>query len=295
MCSCISAGLNRGFLARGDVDKLTREKSHTSFLLLRLCVCVNTSPGWSKALRSTQRTVSFPLCFGSTNAVLQLQHDSANFLIRFPCTFQNVMKQMRWSNYSSNSELELWYKLCGSKLFLINLLGRMRIGDEKSSECVGGSLWLDKKVFALRAEVHALFPVCIAFQSKDVKNRSLLMLWTHYSSTKMMSWSVSYAAMRFTTLALLRDISRTAISWVTSARQSRPRRLFRMNFAANTLPVAFSTQRLTTANFPLARQKHMMWRSFLVPTSADKSTGNQEAAICCWINVSDMCHCFKSC
>lgn len=253
MCSWIS-GLNRGFLARGDVDKLTRQKSHTSFLLLQLCIYVNMSPGWSKALRSTQRTVSMSLCFGSTNAVLQLQHDSTK--VSHPLSECNEAKEVT----------KLFKQLIVRTL--VQTVWKQTIPDKPVGEnkdwrwnkqrvCLR-LFMIGQKGLCRNSRGSHSFAVCIAFQNKGVKNGSLLMLWTHYSSTKMMSWSVSYAAMRFTTLALLRDISRTAISWVTSARQSRPRRLFRMNFAANTLPVAFSTQRLTTANFPLMSQKYTM-------------------------------------
>lgn len=152
------------------------------------------------------------------------------------------------------------------KPILINLLGRLRIIHEKSSACVRKSAWLVKKDFALNDSGSHCFS-CLRCIWQQMCNRSPPMSWTHYSSTRMMSWSVSYAALRFTTLALLRDISRTAISCVTSARQSRPRRLFRMNLAANTFPVALSMQRFTTANFPLMSQNHTPWRMFLTRTS----------------------------
>ncbi len=80
----------------------------------------------------------------------------------------------------------------------------------------------------------------------DISNHS-----THYSSIRTRSWSVSYTEFRFTTRGLFFAASKTAISWITSALQSRPRRRFLMNFAAKTFPVAFSAHLFTTANFPL--------------------------------------------
>ncbi len=80
----------------------------------------------------------------------------------------------------------------------------------------------------------------------DISNHS-----THYSSIRTRSWSVSYTECRFTTRGLFFVASKTAISWITSALQSRPRRRFLMNFAAKIFPVAFSAHLFTTAYFPL--------------------------------------------
>lgn len=66
------------FFARGDLDKLTRQKPHTSFLLpVSVWTWVQAGLKPSHCAWSTQHTVSILLCLGSTNAVsVQLQHDS---------------------------------------------------------------------------------------------------------------------------------------------------------------------------------------------------------------------------
>lgn len=90
-----------------------------------VCVCVNVSTGWSKAHRlirpEVQATASILLCLWMKKRSVAV---TTWFLIRFPCAFQNAKKQMMWWRYSRNSVIEL------NKLFLINLLGRMKIGNE---------------------------------------------------------------------------------------------------------------------------------------------------------------------
>lgn len=92
MCSRVSPGLNWGSLTRGNMDKLARWKSHTSFLLLCFYLCEHESRlvwAWS-----THRTLLLLLW----NAVLQFQQDSikASHPLSLYCTSQNIMKQMRW-------------------------------------------------------------------------------------------------------------------------------------------------------------------------------------------------------
>lgn len=79
MCWWGSAGLNRAVLARGDVDKLTRQKPHTSFLLLPLSICVSRSPGCSKALR------------------LSLKCTAHSARLQFYCALDQQMQRCRFS------------------------------------------------------------------------------------------------------------------------------------------------------------------------------------------------------